>query len=246
VIRTEQGDGILVVTLARPAKLNALTPAMVDDLAAALDAAAAPDIRVVILEGEGRSFCAGADVHESLGLGDLDDAESFLRSLAGVLRRVSSLPKPVVAAVQGHAVGGGAELALEADLRVVADDALLGFPDVALGSTPASLYQLVRIVGRSRAMDMALRGTQLDAAAMERLGVACEVVAPGELRDAALAVARDLRDRAGARSLRFAKEAVAHATETGREADLAANVSAMLACHTSPEQRAYVSGFGRA
>jgi enoyl-CoA hydratase/carnithine racemase len=243
-VQSSLDDEVLTISLARPAKLNAITPAMVDELAAALDAAAAPEVRVVVLRGEGRSFCAGADVHQSLGLETVDDAETFMSGLAAVLRRISSLPKPVVAAVQGHAVGGGAELALESDLRVVADDARLGFPDVALGSTPASLYQLVRMVGRSRAMDMALRGTELDASEMERLGVACAVVPADRLRDAALQVARDLRDRAGARSLRYAKEAVANAAEASRDADLATNVAAMLVCHTSVEQRAYVAGFG--
>lgn len=242
-VRRRLDAGVLAITLARPGKLNALTPAMVGDLAAALDAAAAPDVRVVVLAGEGRAFCAGADVHESLGIEDLDGADRFLRGLAGVLRRISALPKPVIAAVQGHAVGGGAEIALEADLRVVADDARLGFPDVALGSTPASLQPLVRMVGRARAFDMALLGTELDAAELERLGVASRVVARGRLHDAALELARTLRDRASARSLRYAKEAVALAETAPREADLAANVSAMLACHASAEQRAYVAGF---
>jgi enoyl-CoA hydratase/carnithine racemase len=243
-VRRELADGILTVTLARAAKLNALTPAMVEELAVALAAAAHPAVHVVLLAGEGRAFCAGADVGESLGIDDQDRADAFLRALAGVLSAISKLPKPVVAAVQGHAVGGGAELALEADLRVVADDAVLGFPDVALGSTPASLYQLFRMVGRSRALEMAMLGTQVDAAEMQRLGIANRVVARADLGDAALALARELRDRAPARSLRYAKEAVMHADVATREAELAANVNAMLACYASDEQRRYVDGFG--
>lgn len=243
-VRSTLDAGILSITLARPAKLNALTQAMVDDLARALEDAASPEVRVVVLAGQGRSFCAGADVKESLGIEEPDLADSFLTALARVLGLVSSLPKPVVAAVQGHAVGGGAELALEADLRVLADDAVLGFPDVALGSTPASLYQLVRMVGSSRALDMALLGTELDAPTMERFGMATRVVAPDGLEAAALAVARTLRDRASARSLRYAKEAVAHAGTASRAGDLAANVSAMLACYASDEQRRYVAAFG--
>jgi enoyl-CoA hydratase len=235
--------GILTVTLSRPAKLNALTPLTVEQLGLAFEAATAPEVRVVVLAGEGRSFCAGADVVQSLGLRDRDAAGAFLRGLAGVLARISSLPKPVVAAVQGHAVGGGAELALEADLLVAADDAVLGFPDVALGSTPASLWQLVRKAGHARAVDMAMLGTELDAAEMQTLGIATRVVAPEELLESALDVARTLRDRAGARSLRYAKEAVAHAETATRSADLAANVSAMLDCHFSDEQRGYVAGF---
>jgi enoyl-CoA hydratase/carnithine racemase len=237
-------DGILSVTLARAEKLNALTEAMVDGLSAAFVAAASPDVRVVVLAGEGRSFCTGADVKESLGIEDPERADAFLTTLARVLGSISSLPKPVVAAVQGHALGGGAELALEADLRVVADDAVLGFPDVALGSTPATLYQLVRMVGRSRALDMVLLGAELDATTMERLGMASRVVCADGLTAAALEVARMLRDRAGPRPLRYAKEAVASADVASREGDLAANVSAMLACYASDGQRRYVANFG--
>jgi enoyl-CoA hydratase/carnithine racemase len=243
-VRRELADGILTITLARPAKLNALTPAMVEELAVALAAAAHPAVRVVLLAGEGRAFCAGADVGESLAIEDPDRADEFLRGLASVLSGISRLPKPVVAAVQGHAVGGGAELALEADLRIVADDAVLGFPDVALGSTPASLYQLVRMVGRSRSLEMAMLGTELDAAEMRRFGIANRMVPRAALADAALALARELRDRASARSLRYAKEAVMHADVATRDADLAANVNAMLACYGSDEQRRYVDRFG--
>jgi enoyl-CoA hydratase/carnithine racemase len=243
LVKTRLEDGLLVVTLARPEKLNALTPAMVRELDAAIAAALEPEVRVVVLLGEGRSFCAGADVTESLGIEDLERAHDFLTALAAVLTRISSLPKPVIAAIQGHAVGGGAELALEADIRLAADDACLGFPDVALGSTPATLYALVRLIGRGRALEMAMLGTELDAASMERLGVVSRVVPREALEREALVVAGDLRDRASARSLRFAKEAVLHA-EHAREADLRANINAMLACYGSPEQRSYVGGFG--
>jgi enoyl-CoA hydratase/carnithine racemase len=112
LLTTSFDAGILVLGLNRPERLNALSPALVEELGDALDRAERPDVRVVVLRGEGRSFCAGADVHEALGIEDLDAAAAFLTSLAAVLHRISTLPAPVVAAVQGHAVGGGAELAL--------------------------------------------------------------------------------------------------------------------------------------
>ncbi|HET6998908.1 MAG TPA: enoyl-CoA hydratase/isomerase family protein [Solirubrobacterales bacterium] len=239
-------EGVLALTLNRPEKLNALSPALVAELLAELSSAEDDEVRVVVLLGAGRSFCAGADVAESLGLEDLDAAARFLAALADVFRRVSALPKPVIAALQGHAVGGGAELALEADLRIAAEDARLSFPDVALGSTPATLYQLVRLAGRSRALEMALLGTEMGAGEMERLGLVHRVVAADALEEEALALARRLRDRASARSLRFAKEAGMHAEQSSREADLRANVAAMLACHLSEEQRAFVRDFGNA
>jgi enoyl-CoA hydratase/carnithine racemase len=244
LLTTSFDAGILVLGLNRPERLNALSPALVEELGDALDRAERPDVRVVVLRGEGRSFCAGADVHEALGIEDLDAAAAFLTSLAAVLHRISTLPAPVVAAVQGHAVGGGAELALEADLRVVAEDAVLSFPDVALGSTPASLHRLVRLVGRGRAAAIAMLGEDLGAAEMLRAGVAQRVTPASELDAAALELATTLRDRASGRSLRFAKEALNLAEDPSRTVELRANVAAMLACYASKEQRAFVAGFG--
>jgi enoyl-CoA hydratase/carnithine racemase len=242
-VESSLAGGVLTLTLSRPEKLNAISPALAAALQEGLVRAAADDVRVVVLAGAGRSFCAGADVELALGA-DRADAEAFLVTLADILRRIHALPKPVLAAVQGDAVGGGAELALEADLRVLAADARLCFPDVGIGSTPASLYQLVRHLGRSRAMRMALLGEPLGAPEMAELGLAVAVVEPQRLADAAVALAERLRDGAAARSLAFAKQAVTRAAEAGREADLRANLGAMLACHEEPRQRAYVAGFG--
>jgi enoyl-CoA hydratase/carnithine racemase len=235
---------ILTITLERPKKLNALTPEMVIALRDALARAARDDVRVVVLRGAGTSFCAGADVHASLGLEDPAAAEAFLSSLADVLAAISSLPKPVIAAIQGHIVGGGAELALEADLRIAADTARLTFPDVALGSTPATAYQLVHHVGKALASEIVLLGTPLPANEMQRVRLVVDVVEAECLWAAAGELAAQLRDRAGSRSLRLAKQGLALPERHDREHDLRANVDAMLECHTAPEQQAYVAGFG--
>jgi enoyl-CoA hydratase len=242
-VRVDCDEAILAITLDRPAKLNALTPAMLSALDQAFARAAGEDVRAVVLLGRGRSFCAGADVESGLGLTDASAAHAFLFGLAEVLAAISALPKPVIVGLQGHAVGGGAELALEADLRIVADDAVLSFPDVAIGSTPASAYQLVRHVGKALATQVVMLGSSLSAAEMKSLGLAVDVVAPGRLRDATLDLARRLRDRAGARSLRFAKEAIQTAEHADRDTDLRVNVAAMLACQGAAEQREYVAGF---
>lgn len=240
-VRRDLTDRILTISLARPEKLNALSLTLINALERALDVAA--DVRVVILRGDGRSFCAGADIEESLGAKTSGDATAFLETLARVLGRISSSPVPVVAAVQGNAVGGGAEMALEADVRVIADDAVISFPDVAIGSSPTSAYQLVRLLGTARANEILVLGETLDAQEMKRLGLAHRVVAPEQLDDAAIACALRLRDRAGPQSLRLAKRAVALAWESSRASDLNANVAAMLACYYSPEQQAAVAAF---
>jgi enoyl-CoA hydratase/carnithine racemase len=242
-VRSALDDGVLTLTLSRPEKLNALTEAGLGELLAGLEEAARDDrIRVVVLRGEGRSFCAGADVDEVMGRSDLDAAYAFLSRLAGALRAISLLPKPAVAAVQGHAAGGGAELALEADLRIAADDAQLWFPDVGIGSTPASLSRLYQCVGRAKATEMAMLGTRLGADDMLRAGLVTEVVAVAELEEAALQLARRLAGL-GSSSLRFAKEAVRLAEEASREVDLAANIGAMLACWQGAEQREAAARF---
>lgn len=239
-LRESLDDGVLTLTLARPRRLNALSPALVDELGAALERARRPAVRVVAILGDGSSFCSGADVDESLGLPDLRAAEEFLSALASVLRAIHVLPKPVIAGVQGHAAGGGAEIALEADLRIAADDAQLWFPDVGIGSTPASTWQLVRAVGKSRATRMVMLRERLGATEMAELGLVHEVVAPEELPGAVAALARRLCDEAGPLSLGFAKQGIDLATTVDRETDLRHNVAAMLACHLSDEQRAAV------
>jgi enoyl-CoA hydratase/carnithine racemase len=236
-------DQILTVTLTRPDKLNAITPAMLASLEAAFDRAEAPDVRVVVLRGEGTSFCSGADVVESLGMADLEGASAFLERLAEVLRRISALPKPVVAAVHGHAAGGGAEMALEADVRVVADDALLWFPDVGIGSTPASVWQLYRMVGPAVTNEMVMLGRRLDAGDLMRYSMAHRVVSRDELHDAAHEVAERLRDNASELSMRHAKRAIDLAAQATRQHDLQANISAMLVCYWSDEQRRTVDAF---
>lgn len=234
---------MLVLTFSRPEKLNALTSAGLAELAAALDEAGRDeDVRVVVLRGEGRAFCAGADVGLELAHSDLARANEFLEAIAGVLRRISLLPKPVIAAVQGHACGGGAEIALEADLRIAAADAQLWLPDVGIGSTPASVYQLLRYVGRARTTAMVLLSQRLTAAEMLSLGMVSAVVPGEELESAAIELACALCERT-ATSLRLGKQAVRTADEASRETDLAANIAAMLVCYAGASQQEAAARF---
>ncbi len=242
-VRSELRGGVLVLTLSRPEKLNALTRAGLAELTAALAAAERDErVRVVVLCGEGRSFCAGADVGAELAHGDLERANEFLGALADVLRRISLLPQPVIAAVQGHACGAGAEIALEADFRVAAEDAQLWLPDVGIGSTPASAYQLLRYVGRARATAMVLLSERLGAADMLSLGMVSGVVPSGRLEGAAVELAHALCERSPT-SLRLGKQAVRLASEASREADLSANVAAMLVCYAGAAQKEAAARF---
>jgi enoyl-CoA hydratase/carnithine racemase len=237
-------DGVLTLGLNRPEKLNALTPEMTAELDRALADAADASVRVVTITGRGASFCSGADVEQSLGLGDPATARGFLERLASVIDRIGRLEKPVVVGFQGHAAGGGAEIALEADLRIAAAGARLWFPDVGVGSTPVSLWRLVRIVGEARAAEMALLGEHLEAEELARLGVVSDVVDSSALPAAVAALAARVRDHGGPAPLAHAKRALRIAAESDRHGDLERNVEAMLACFFGEEQVGAVSGFG--
>ena len=242
-LRVTFDDGILALTLNRPRRLNALNSELVGGLARELRRAEEADVRVVTLTGSGSSFCAGADVEEVLGLTDEVAAERFLRQLASVLGWISELDKPVVVGFQGHAAGGGAELALEADLRVAGSDACLWFPDVGMGSTPASLWRLTRIVGDAVAAEMVMLGRRLDAGELQRLGAVAEVVEPSAVATATAELASRLRDGAAPLPLGCAKRSLRSAASATRQADLEANVGLMLACFSGADQARAVAEF---
>jgi enoyl-CoA hydratase/carnithine racemase len=206
-VRAEQTGPVLTVTLDRPEQLNAQTPATWRALAA-IGADLAPDVRVVVLRGEGRSFSAGLD-RAMFGPSDrsLPGAEATLADLAGLdateIEPViegfqaafawwSEAPALTIAAVQGHAVGAGFQLALACDLRVLADDARLAMRETSLGLVPdlTGTGRLVACVGYTRALEICATSRWVGAVEAQAIGVANAVVPAGELDPAV----RDLVD----------------------------------------------------
>jgi enoyl-CoA hydratase/carnithine racemase len=193
-VRISQDGAVLTVTLDRPDQLNAQTPATWSALAAVGDSLG-DDVRVVVLRGAGRSFSAGLD--RSLfsaepgvagGLGDLgrlpvEDAEERIRGYQAGFRWLRQPGIVSVAAVQGHAVGAGAQLALACDLRVVAEDAQVRLPEATLGLVPdlTGTSNLVELVGYSRALEICLTGRAVGAAEARAIGLANVVVPAAEL-----------------------------------------------------------------
>lgn len=173
-IRVERTKGVASVILNRPEKRNALTIEMLRELAYQLEAIAADsDVRVMVLRGAGASFCVGADVHAFAA----NDANSARRTWIAVGHRVAGLlaelPQPTIAAIHGHALGGGLELALACDLRIATTDARLGLPEVGLGTLPGwgGTQRLANAVGSARAKAMVLLSEIVDGRTAHDIGL---------------------------------------------------------------------------
>ena len=183
-------DGYAVVTLNRPEALNALNSALFKDLADFLDAVEHDDtVRCLILTGSGdKAFAAGADIKE---MAELTYPQIYLDDLFSDSDRVANRRKPIIAAVNGFALGGGCELAMMCDFILAGDNAKFGQPEINLGVLPGmgGTQRLTRAVGKAKAMEMCLSGRLIDAVEAERCGIVARIVPSDELLDEALKVA---------------------------------------------------------
>jgi enoyl-CoA hydratase len=206
----EVRDGVAAVTVNRPDKLNALNALLIGELDACLGALGEePAVRAVILTGAGpKAFVAGADIAELVGLGAAA-AERLARRGQALMDRIENLGKPVIAAVNGFALGGGLELAMACSFRYAADTARLGLPETGLGLIPGygGTQRLPRLVGRGRALELILTGDLVDAATALALGLVDKVVPAAELPDAVRAAAAKMTARSPL-ALRAALQAV--------------------------------------
>ena len=201
------------IVLSRPSKLNALNKAMLEDLdTAASKAVESPDVRVVIVTGEGRAFCAGADVGEFKEMRPMD-AYRFSRRFQEILLRIDSSPKPFIAAINGYALGGGLELALACDLRIASSEARLGQPEINLGFIPGAgaTQRLPRIVGQAKALELIMTGDMIGAEEALRIGLVNKVVEPEHLEEEARKLALKLAEKPPL-ALEAAKKAVKQAS----------------------------------
>ncbi len=203
-------DGIAVLTVSRPDKLNALNRATVEELEDAFGAVARDTaVRGVIVTGAGeKAFVAGADINELAALSPVE-AEGYARRGQRALRLLETMRKPSVAAVNGYALGGGLELALACTVRFASPNAKLGQPEVKLGILPGygGTQRLPRLVGKGLAMQLLLTGDMIPAAEAHRIGLVNEVVPQGELIARAEAIAQKIIANAPL-AVQFAIEAV--------------------------------------
>jgi enoyl-CoA hydratase len=212
-------EGVATVTVNRPRALNALNSETLQELEGTFNNLGAdPEIRVIILTGAGeKAFVAGADIAAMQPLGPSEAREIALlgQRVCDIIERC---PKPVIAAVNGYALGGGCELAMACDLRIVSENARFGQPEINLGIIPgfAGSQRLPRLIGRGRAKEFLFTGDMIDAAEAFRIGLANRVVPAGDLVAETQKLARKIAGKSLA-ALRLCKEAV----NNGMEMDLA-------------------------
>ena len=242
-------NGIATILLDRPEVLNALDQVMWEELVAAVRGAAIdPDVRVAIVTGEGRGFCVGADLKETSWRGESQDQSRrrIERNNQQLAREMVGAPFPIIAAINGYALGGGVEIALAADMRIAAVSARFGFPETTIGrfiSGGASLL-LPKVVGIAWAKRMIYTGAQVDAVKAEVIGLVEEVVPNEDLQERAMDLARTIASNAPV-SIALAKRVLDRVSIGDLETALAFETEGLLATYATDDNERGVAAFAK-
>jgi enoyl-CoA hydratase/3-hydroxyacyl-CoA dehydrogenase len=208
-VRLTKDDNIAIITMNRPEAMNALNSKVLSDLNDIVDSVQKDnDITAVIITGEGKAFVAGADIKEMMDKNPIE-ARKFTLLGQEVFRKIENMNKPVIAAVNGFALGGGCELALSCDIILASENAKFGLPEVGLGIHPGfgGTQRLPRLIGKAKAKELIFTGDTLDAKEAERIGLVNMVVASDKLPGAARSLAKKIASKAPI-AIRLAKSAV--------------------------------------
>lgn len=238
-VRLDLYEGVAVVTIDRPRVRNAISPATMDALEEALDAAA--DADVVVLRGSGdRAFVSGGDLKELAKIRTYDEAVAMAVRMRRLCDRIATFPAPVIAALNGHALGGGAEVAVAADIRVAADDIRIGFNQANLAIMPAwgGAERLAGLVGRSQALLLTTTGDRLDTTEAQRIGLIDRVYPRAEFDESW----RALAGRIAASPARPIKSVIARAVPHHHPAHERSATNAFATLWTSDAHWAAVDG----
>ena len=218
-VKTEVRDQILIVTIDRPKVLNALNAQTVEEIGRVFAEARKDDaVRAVIVTGGGeKAFVAGADINELARQSPISGKETSERGQF-ILSQIERFPKPVIAAINGFALGGGCELALACHIRIASDKAQIGLPEVTLGIIPGfgGTQRMARLLGKGKALELICTGDRIGAIEAEKIGLVNKVVAPEALMGAAEEMARKIASRSPV-AVRAAIEAVNVGSEMGFE-----------------------------
>lgn len=238
-------DGIATITFNRPKTLNALNGDLLKELSQALDEIAADEtVRVLVLTGAGeKAFVAGADITELAAFNVLE-AKHFSEAGHALLNRLQVLPIPVIAAVNGFALGGGCEIALACDFIYASENAMLGLPEINLGIIPGfgGTQRLPRLINKNLAKEMIFTGKMIPAIEAHTIGMVNKVCSPEQLMDEVIRTAKTMASK-GKVALRAAKQAI----NNGMSVDLATGCSietdAFALCMASPDAKEGTSAF---
>jgi len=214
-IKLEQQEHVGLMTINRPEALNALNKEVLSNLDEALTVFERNDeVHVIVLTGEGRAFVAGADIAQMRDFGAVE-AKAFSDAGNALFLRIENFAKPVIAAINGFALGGGCELAMACDIRIASEKAKFGQPETGLGITPGfgGTQRLPRIVGLGKAMELILSAKTISAAEAREIGLVNQVVAPEELMPTAIALAGAIASQAQI-AVRAAKQCIRRGMQT--------------------------------
>lgn len=240
----QKEDNICIVKINNPQSMNALNSDVLSELDAAFSSIGQDaDIDAVILTGEGRAFVAGADISQMSTMNAAQGKEFGVQG-SKVFRKIELLPKPVIAAINGFALGGGCELALSCDIRIASSKAKIGQPEVGLGITPgfSGTQRLPRIVGEGRAKELIYTAQAIVADEAYRIGLVNKVVEPEELMDAAMNMARTIAKNAPV-AVRFSKEAINRGMQTDLDTAIAIENNLFGLCFSTEDQKEGMKAF---
>lgn len=235
---------IAVAKINRPKALNALNTKVLKELGEVVnDVKTNQDIKVLIITGEGRAFVAGADIAEMRDM-TAEEAKKFSRLGNKVFRGIETLDIPVIAAVNGFALGGGCELAMSCDIRIASEKAKFGQPEVGLGITPGfgGTQRLARLVGNAKAKELIFTADVIKADEAEKIGLVNKLVKPEELENSALEMAEKIAGK-GQIAVKHSKESINKGSETDIETAISIEESLFGLCFSTEDQEEGMAAF---
>ena len=241
---TEVNDAIALVKINKPESLNALDSEVItelNDCFRKLDSD--QEVKVVIITGEGKSFVAGADIAEMSSL-NATEGNSFAKKGMDTFLLIEKLSKPVIAAINGFALGGGCELSLACDIRIASKKALMGQPEVGLGITPGfgGTQRLARTIGPGKAKELIFRANNIKADEALEIGLVNKVVEPEELMDEAMKMAKEIASKSQL-AVRYAKQAINNGLQTDIDTGMDIERANFALCFATEDQKEGMKAF---
>ncbi|MDD4421392.1 MAG: short-chain-enoyl-CoA hydratase [Bacteroidales bacterium] len=237
-------DKICTVKINNPEAMNALNSTILSELDEALtEIAANEEVSVVVITGEGRAFVAGADISQMSTM-NATEGKAFGVQGSAVFRKIENLDKPVIAAINGFALGGGCELAMACDIRIASNKAKIGQPETGLGITPgfSGTQRLPRIVGPGKAKEIIYTAKPITADEAYRIGLVNSVVEPESLMDAAYAMAKQIAKNAPI-ALKYSKEAIDKGMQTDIDSAISLENDLFALCFSTEDQKEGMKAF---